>query len=194
MNPTEFTRDYIQRWEGGMSRDPNDAGNWSTGKKGVGTLLGSNRGVTGRTLAAYRGVKVETLRMADIEAITLDVATKIALLLFYEQPGISRLSWNRVTASVMDFGWGAGPASAVKMLQDLIDVDQDAKIGPKTNAAYSALLAQGEAFAAGAWWAMREEYYEDLVTRRPSDAIYLKGWDNRSRYFTPASEWWGRAA
>jgi len=194
MNPSDFTRDYIRRWEGGMSRDPNDAGNWSTGKKGVGTLLGSNLGVTGRTLAMFRGVSVSTLRMADIEAITLDEATRIALRLFYEQPGISRLPWNRVTASVMDFGWGAGPTASVKMLQDLCDVAQDSQVGPKTVAAYEALLAQGETFAAGAWWAMREEYYEALVERRPSDAIYLKGWDNRSRYFTPISDWWGRAA
>ena len=99
-----------------------------------------------------------------------------------------------MTASVLDFGWGAGPATSVKMLQDLLDVDQDAKIGPKTIAAYDALLAQGETFAAGAWWAMREGYYEALVARRPSHGIYLKGWDNRSRYFTPVSEWWARAA
>ena len=63
MNIDQFVADYIRRWEGGMSRHPNDAGNWSTGQKGVGVLLGSNYGVTGRTLAAYRGVRVETLKM-----------------------------------------------------------------------------------------------------------------------------------
>lgn len=196
MTVDQFVADYIRRWEGGMSRHPNDAGNWSTGQKGVGVLLGSNYGVTGRTLAAYRGVRVETLTMADIERLPFAEACAIAKKLFYSDVRLDRLAWSRVTASLLDFGWGAGPVAAIKRMQDLLDCATDGVIGRggETATAFAKRLARGEEFLAGAWWAMREEYYEDLVLRRPSDAMYLKGWDNRSDYFTPghAEGWWVR--
>ena len=195
MTPEQFAADYIPRWEGGMSRDKNDAGNWSTGQKGAGVLLGSNRGITGRTLAAYRGVPVSSLTMKDIENVPLSEAVAIALKLFYKDVGLDKLVWNRVTASVLDFGWTAGPQRAVKRLQDLLDLTQDGAVGPNTTAAYKAALnTKGETFLAGAWWATRETYYESLVASRPSDGIYLNGWDNRSDYFTPNHKegWWNR--
>lgn len=195
--PTQFIAEFKKRWEGGMSRDPNDAGNWSTGVKGKGKLLGSNHGVTGRVLAAYRGVKVETLKMSDMEKLTSEEAGKIALKLFYQDTGLANLPWNRVTASVMDLGYNAGPTTAIKLLQRLLDVNQDGKISPngETATAFKKMLGtKGEVFTAGAWWAMREEFYEDLVARRPSNSIYLKGWDNRSDYYTPGHKegWWSR--
>lgn len=197
MTPTQFASDYIPRWEGGMSRDTNDAGNWSTGTKGTGVLLGSNHGITGRTLAAFRNVNVATLTMKDIENLSLDEAVKIAIKLFYTDVGLDRIVWNHVTASIMDFGWTAGPTRAIKLLQNLLDLGQDGKIdvGGATVKAYAnETMVKGEAFMAGAWWAMREDYYETLVANRPSDGIYLNGWDNRSDYFTPGHKegWWKR--
>lgn len=195
MTPETFVEDYIGRWEGGLSVDPNDNGNWflfgaPAQLKGHGELVGSKYGVTGATLSAYRGVRKITA--TDMAKLTMGEACDIALKLFYTEPGLDKLAWNRVTASVLDFGWGAGPVAAKKLLQDVLDVPTDGNIGPVTSQAYSRFLGKTEAFAAGAWWAMREEYYERLVERRPSDAIYLKGWDNRSRYFTPgdAEGWW----
>ena len=199
MNVDGFVLDYIRRWEGGMSRDPNDNGNWflfgaGAQRKGQGALVGSNYGVTGATLAAYRGVR--TVSMADMERLSIAEAAAIAKKLFYSDVGLDRLIWSRVTASVLDFGWGAGPVASIKRLQDLLDCGPDGRIdaGGQTATAFAARLKRSEEFLAGAWWAMREDYYEDLVTRRPSDAIYLKGWDNRSDYFTPGHRegWWGR--
>lgn len=196
MTPSQFIVDYQPRWEGGLSVDPNDAGNWSTGVKGQGVLVGSNHGVTPRVLSAYRGGKPVT--MADMKALTAKEAGDIALKMFYYEPGLDRLPWNRVTASVMDFGYNAGPGRAVRILQDLIDaptIDGIISPGGSTQKLYTqAIQTKGEAFMAGAWWAMREEYYEDLVKAKPSNGIYLKGWDNRSDYFTPGHKegWWNR--
>lgn len=195
-NDIQFIAGEIGRWEGKMSRDPNDAGNWSSGLRGVGTLLGSNYGVTGRVWATYKGVDVSAVTMADIEAITLGDAVNVSVKLFYQGPGLDRLPWSRVTASLLDFGWGTGPVTAVKQMQDLLDLTQDGQIGPATIAAFTKRLSRSEEFFAGALWAMREEYYEDLVARRPSDGMYLSGWDNRSDYFTPGHPegWWVRFA
>jgi hypothetical protein len=204
--PARFFELYIARWEGRpgryLSLDPNDNGNWyqpgaGAQRKGQGALIGSNYGVTGATLATYRGNPIVTA--ADIARLTLADAAAIATRLFYVAPGLAFLPWNRVTASIVDFGWGAGPVASIRMLQDLLDCGQDGRIGSaagETASAYKSLLAKGEEFAAGAWWAMREEYYEDLVVRRPSDALYLNGWDNRSDWFTPGHPegMWGMVA
>jgi lysozyme family protein len=191
-----FAAGYINRWEGGLSLDSNDAGNWSTGIKGQGILLGSNRGVTGRALAAYRGKPATQL---DIKNLTLVEAVAIARKLFYVGPGLSNLAWNRATPPIVDFGWGAGPVSAIRLLQDMLDVKVDGSIGPngETAKAWASFCnLHGEECAAGAWWTMREKYYESLVERRPSDGIYLRGWDNRSRWFLPGDpeRWWDKAA
>lgn len=196
--PDQFVIDYQPRWEGKMSRDPNDNGNWflhgaSQQKKGQGVLVGSNIGVTGAVLAAYRGKT--TMTMAEMERLTPNEAKDIALKLFFRDVGLNKLAWNPVTASIMDFGWGAGPVRAIRLLQDVLDVNVDGKIGPATAAAYGDKCdRKGLEFMAGVWWAMREEYYEALVERRPSDGMYLKGWDNRSDYFTPGHKegWWNR--
>ena len=193
--PEQFIADFKPRWEGGMSVNPNDAGNWSSGVKGQGVLIGSNHGVTGRVLAAYRGVKSVTRQ--DMEKLTAQEAGAIALKMFYYDPGLHHLRWNRVTASVMDFGYNAGPQRSIKLLQDILDVKQDGLLSSKgeTARAYAERLGRhGEQVMAGAFWAMREEYYEALVERRPSDAMYLKGWDNRSEYYLPGHKerWWDR--
>lgn len=195
-----FIASYIPRWEGSpghyLSVDPNDSGNWSSGTKGVGALIGSNYGVTYRTLKAYRGRDVTA---ADMKALTLAEACAIAKALFYVGPHLDRLAWNRVTASLLDFIWGTGADAGVKTFQNMLDVQQDGVIGVggETAKAFAAMIeVRGEEFTAGAWWQMRETYYEALVARRPSDGIYLKGWDNRSAWFAPGQveNWWGRAA
>jgi lysozyme family protein len=199
MDVTAFATDEVRRWEGGYSTNPNDAGNWydpATGvqAKGVGTLFGSNCGVTAKTLTIFLG---RAVTVQDVKNVTIAQAADISKRLFYSTTGLQNLPWNTVSASVLDFAWGAGPTAAIKAAQDLLDVSQDGVIGinGETAKAFSAFGARYglEAFA-GAWWAMREEYYEALVIRRPSDAQFIHGWDNRSAYFLPGHPegWWQR--
>lgn len=197
MLPHDFAKQFITRWEGGHSLDPIDNGNWTGAKQGVGALVGSNMGVTPAALASFRRVPVASITKPVMAALTLDEAADIALANYYQAPRLSLLPWNRVTASIFDFGWGTGPIQAIKLLQRMLDVDDDGKLGPATATAYSKLLAaQGETFVAGAWWTIRDSFYEQIIATRPVNAKYEKGWDNRSRYFTPGDGegWWGRFA
>lgn len=205
MSPHDFARQFITRWEDGGSTDPakthsldpDDNGNWTGAKKGSGSLVGSNHGVTPAALAAFRRVPVASITKPVMAALTLDEAADIALANYYQAPRFSMLPWNRVTASIFDFGWGAGPIQAIKLLQRMLDVADDGQLGPATATAYAKLLAaQGETFVAGAWWTIRDAFYESIIASRPVNAKYEKGWDNRSRYFTPGDGegWWGRFA
>lgn len=191
MTPREFAKDYITRWEGVYSGDADDNGNWTGAKKGIGSLVGSQYGVTPAAIAGMRKIPVTSVSVAVIKSITLDEAATLALNTYYYAPHLDILPWNQATASIFDFGWGAGPVQAIKLLQRTLDVADDGKLGPATAAAYKALCdAQGVNFVAGAWWCVRENFYELIIGKTPTNAKYEKGWDNRSRYFTPGSPWW----
>jgi len=192
MTPLAFARDYITRWEGGLSLDPEDNGNWTGGKKGVGALVGSNRGVTAQALAAHRKVDVSAITKATMAALTLDEAGQIALLAYFYAPKLDKLPWNQWTASIFDMGWGAGPGQSIKLLQRQIGVADDGKLGPMTITAAGAYLAKhGLEACAWQWAFIRARFYVSL-----KQWPYMAGWTNRTAYFTPADNdgWWGRFA
>jgi len=195
MDPKTFCIDFIKNWEGKLSLDRDDAGNWSTGKKGVGTLIGSNYGVTAAALAKHRNVSVGGISASAMANLTLDEAADIALSLYYYAPKLNLLPWNRVTASIFDAGWGMGPAQAIKLWQRLIGVADDGKIGPATAAASSAYRSKVSEEGAAAQWGIERILFYISISQPPSTNIkYLKGWTNRTRYFLPGGEWWARFA
>lgn len=201
MTPEAFISGYIRDHEGGLSLDPADNGNWYDParyaaqlpqRRGLGALVGSNYGVTAYALAAFTGKTAITA--ADIKVITPDLAQRIGLSLYVIKPGFSALPWNRVTASIIDKGWGSGTGTAAKMMQRMIGVTPDTSIGPATVKAFTAFIAtHGEDGAARLWCAVRETYDKGLATDEgpaDPDAKYLKGWNNRSESFLPGTPWW----
>lgn len=201
MTPENFIGGYIHDHEGKLSLDPADNGNWfdparlASGlpqRRGGGTLVGSQYGVTAYALAAYTGKAVITA--ADIRAITPDLAIKVGLALFVARPGFGKLPWNRVTASIIDKGWGSGTGTVAKMMQTMVGADPDAAIGPKTVAAFTAFIAaKGEEGTARLWCAARKAKDLAIATNEgpdDPDAKYLNGWNKRSESFLPGTRWW----
>lgn len=186
----DFIAGFIDAHEGGLSLDPADNGNYQGGKRGDGALVGSKYGVTAPALAAYRGVSPYSITAKAMADLTRDEAIKIGVSLYYEQPGFARLPWNRVTLSIVDKGWGSGPAQAIKLLQRMVGVTADGKIGPQTIAAYEAFLARhGEEGAARRWADVRMAFDASLNQPR-----FLNGWNNRTRSFLPGTKWWAEWA
>jgi len=191
MGRDDFFRDYISTWEGGLSLDPDDAGNWFGANGCAPVLIGSKYGVTGAALAAFRDCRTITAR--DIACLTIDEAVRIGIRLYYDRPHIDRLPWDPVIASLVDFGWGAGPGQAIRLLQRMIKVVDDGRIGPFTIAAYQKYIASyGVTETARHWRAARDDFYRLVATKRPINAKYLRGWTRRSAYFAPGSAWWKR--
>lgn len=118
----------ILQHEGGFSTDRTDPGNWSTGKAGQGKFVGTKYGVTGRTLAGYRGVAVTE---QDVRNLTLDEAIEIFRSQYWTPikgddlpPGLDY--------AMLDFAINSGPARAASTLQKLLGVSVDGIIGAKT--------------------------------------------------------------
>jgi lysozyme family protein len=201
MTPADFAADFIFHWEDGQSNDPNrthsmhpaDAGNWSSGRAGVGDLIGSNHGVTPAVLAAFRGVPAVT--KDEMHALTRSEATAIALAKFYRGPHLDLLDWNQVTASLFDMAWGAGPVQAIKLMQRMIVAGDDGQCGPYTAKAYHEFLDHhGIEAAANAYGQARNAFYDKIIAARPQNAQFRNGWRNRTAYYLPGSAWWAQFA
>ena len=184
VTPAAFIQGYIRAHEGGLSLDPVDRGNWHRGQ-----LVGSNFGVTGDVLALHR--KVAGVTAAQMAALTLAEAVTIGVDLFYDAPRLDLLPWNRLTASVLDMGWGAGPKQAIKLLQRTIAVADDGQLGLYTARAFAEFLRDhGEEAAARFYGQARNAFYDQIIAARPGNAKYRNGWRNRTASFLPGTAWW----
>ncbi len=179
-----FIRHFIETFEGGLSLDTKDTGNFYRG-----VLVGSKFGVTGAALADYRGVK--EISKADIANLTIEEAIKVGVELYYDRPDFDLLPWNPVTASWMDMGWGAGPVQAIKLMQRMIGVGDDGKMGRYTVAAYEDYLVDhGMEKTAQDWAEVRNAFYDLIIKKRPANAKYRNGWRNRTAGFLPGTAFW----
>lgn len=116
--------------EGGYSAAKTDSGNFLNG-----VLVGTKYGVTGKTLAAHRGVK--TVTAADVRGMTADEAEAIYRKSYWTQSGGDLLPVG-LDYAAFDFGVNSGPARAVKSLQRVLGVAQDGIVGVQTAAAVKA--------------------------------------------------------
>lgn len=187
-DPKTFGIYFMSRWESSKhSTDKDDPGNFFKG-----ALIGSTFGVTGAALAKHR--KTNSITFTDMANLKIEEAADIFLADYYYAPNLHLLPWNRVTASIVDFGWGAGPQQSIKLLQRMLDaptVDGIITPGGATIAKYTALTqSEGEVFMAGAWWTTRDCFYELIIDKDAIKAKFEKGWDNRSFDYTPRSDWW----
>lgn len=182
----EFIGGYIDTHEGGLSMDPMDNGNWTGGRRNSGNLVGSKFGVTPGAIATYRGVPASSISRADVANLTRQEAIAIGVKNYYEAPGFDKLPMNRVTRSIIDKGWGSGPVRSIKLMQRMIGVPADGKIGPATIAAYTAWLAgRSEEDAARQWAQVRIAFDTSLGQSR-----FIRGWNNRTNSFLPGTPWW----
>jgi lysozyme family protein len=109
--------------EGGYSIDPNDPGNWTGGKVGVGMLKGTKFGISA---ASYPNV--------DIKNLTLNEAKQIYLEDFWQDSRCYLLMWP-VSLCLFDGAVNQGPGTAHRLLQEAVKVSPDGIIGPVTIAA-----------------------------------------------------------
>lgn len=76
------SREFVKRWEGGLSLDPEDHGNWTGGRKGKGELKGTNFGISA---ASYPHL--------DIANLTIEQADEIYYRDYWLASGADKLPW-----------------------------------------------------------------------------------------------------
>ena len=109
--------------EGEYSASPNDPGNWSSGEAGKGRLLGTKYGISG---AAYPNL--------DIKNLTLQQAEQIYQQDYWAPLPACLSDWMR--RGMFDAAVQHGLPTAIKLLQNCLNVTQDGIFGPISEAAY----------------------------------------------------------
>lgn len=107
------------RFEGGYSDDPADPGG------------ATNMGITRATLARARG---RAVTKSEVRELSRAEAAEIYRSLFWA-PVSGDLLASGLDAALFDFGVNSGPARAVRILQQILGVNEAEGIGPKTLAA-----------------------------------------------------------
>jgi lysozyme family protein len=113
----------------GLSLDPKDAGNWTGGECGKGTLKGSKFGVSARS---YPG--------EDIAGLTLERAKAIYQRDYWGPAGCDAVP-HGVKFDLFDMAVNSGVKAAVRTLQRAVGVDADGILGPQTLAALQVMPA-----------------------------------------------------
>lgn len=181
-----FIAQFIKDYEGGLSVDKDDTGNFYKGK-----LVGSKYGVTGAALADYRNVTA--ISASDIANLGLPEAIQVGLELYYDRPDFDLLPWDPITASCMDAGWMSGPGQAVKLLQRMVVAADDGVIGPRLVAAYQDYkLAHGLEQTASDWCRVRFAFFDKIIKVRPTNTKYRDGWRRRASAYLPGTAFWNQ--
>lgn len=124
--------------EGGFTDDPNDDGNWTGGKQGVGELKGTKFGIAANS---YPDLDIKNLTVEDARLIYYqDYWLKVGNDLF-ELPDF-------VEYQLFDIAVNQGVKAGIKRLQELVGFEGenvDGVMGPKTVAAAKAMGHDPEA-------------------------------------------------
>lgn len=115
----------------------------------------------------------------DIPSITKEDARAIYLRDYWEPSGANLLP-DKLSLVHFDSAVNHGTTRAIKLLQVVVCVHPDGKIGPKTIAAIKHSLEwQTENIMVMVYLQKRCEFYKAIVKTNPSQKVFLEGWLNR---------------
>lgn len=141
-------------------------------------------GITQATLSKHLG---HTASIEEVKGLSKELAKEIYLADYYYTPRINTLP-EQLQAQVFDIGVNSGPRTAVKMLQEVLNMagyecDIDGMIGPGTRKQCQLAQEQMGNLLTNALSEYREHFYKGIVARKPSQAVFLEGWLKRAREF-----------
>lgn len=144
--------------EGGFTKDPEDNGNWTGGKKGVGKLVGTKYGVSA---ASYPSLDIENISIEDAKTVyhkAYWIPIKGDSLPFH------------IANAVFDCAINSGISTSSKLLQRSIGVTEDGIIGEAT---LNAIRNNDNALTS--FMTTRAVFYARLAKFE----LYGKGWMKR---------------
>ncbi len=162
--------------EGGYTNHPADPGG------------ATNFGIIQRNLDRWNGAHPELAFPGDVKDLTQDQAEAIYRADYWRWDDITDAA---VAIKLFDIGVNCGTGTSIKLLQRAVNslasvpIGVDGHLGPKTLAAANALAP---AALLQAIRQAQEGYYQAIVDRNPSQAVFLKGWFNRAARIPEVSD------
>ena len=166
--------DYIKvvlKHEGLFNNHPKDAG------------MATNLGISLRFIR-MKGIDINNdgeINVKDIKDLTVEKATELYYKHFWLPMRLEGISNDLLKLHLFDMGINAGTKTAVMILQDLLQVQIDGVIGPKTLEA----IEDYDSNIVADYALKRKEYYIKIIKKNPDLKIFKKGWFSRvdSTYF-----------
>lgn len=153
---------FILRWEGGFCNRVEDAGG------------PTNKGVTLTTFRQYYG---SSKTVDDLKKITDEQWGHIFKTGYWDKCKADQINSQSIANIIVDWAYMSGVSTAVKGVQRLLGCKDDGIIGPKTLAAINGCMWQMQLFHE--IQKTRMNFYLNLVARKPSQSVFLRGWTNR---------------
>lgn len=121
------------------------------------------------------------INIKDIKELTVEKASELYYKHFWLPMNIDKIPNDLLKLHLFDMGVNAGTKTAIKILQDLLNVNIDGIIGNQTLEAIEDYDSNIVADFAN----KRKEYYIKIIKRNPELSVFKKGWFNRvdSTYF-----------
>lgn len=171
----EIAIPHVLAWEGGYVNHPADPGGET------------NRGITDRLDGKIDGrvdVDGDLLPDVDIKALTEEQAKDIYKRVFWDRMRGDEID-SQAIANILFDGYVNMGSQAIKILQRVIMVRDDGKVGPMTIKTLNELTNDGysEATVYHAYRDERERFYHKLAERKPEMKVFLKGWLRRIQSF-----------
>lgn len=175
---------FTAKWEGGLSDHPADTGGLTAYGASLKFVEGIASTRSGREFLRGIGVHPPVTRETMREEVTPERARAMFKREFWDSLHLDDFAFP-VALTLYDAAVNCGRVQSVKLAQRGYNacvgpygdrLDEDGKAGPLTRAA---LATHGTAAVVSAALDARQRFYEDLVERKPSQAVFLDGWTNR---------------
>lgn len=156
---------FIKQWEGGFGWHPADPGG------------ATNSGVTIGTYTWYckqNGKPKPTVN--DLKNMSDEEWFDIFKSMFADPWKVDSIENQSIANICIDFGWASGVQTAIKKVQKTLGCVPDGIVGKNTLAA---LNAENKKVTFDKLKTMRLQFVNNLVAKRPSSKVFLKGWTRR---------------
>lgn len=157
----DYVKPFILAWEGGFVNHPKDPGG------------ATNKGITIATYRRYFGVGKTVEDLKKIKEEEWDYIFRNG---YYDPIKGDKIDNKSIALLCVDMCWGSGPITAIKRIQKCLGTTPDGIVGPKTLAL---LNAPNSRDVFDKLWKMRESWFKEIVSKRPSSKVFLKGWLRR---------------
>lgn len=159
----------VQKWEGGFSNHKADKGG------------NTNMGITLKTWQSMGYDKDDDgdIDLKDLKLIAEGDVFDLFKKHYWDKCSGDFINSQSIANMLVDWSWNSGPV-AIKRVQRLLNLKEDAIIGPKT------LASINQANYRNLFHLIKEErirFVKGICERDPSQNVFLRGWLNRIEDF-----------
>lgn len=121
----KIAHDLTSKTEGGYTNHPNDAGNYTGGKVGVGALIGTNYGISAPVLQAYLQ---RVPSVADMKNLSKEIAESIYYKNYWMPVRGNELVNQTIANMIYDKAVNMGVSASLRLAQRAAQIEETGKM------------------------------------------------------------------